>query len=149
MTQDNAIVMVQRTINAPAERLFDAWTKPELMKQWFRAGEKMTTTDAQADLRVGGGWRVEMKTSTGVTHPNNGHYKVIERPHKLVFTWHPHEDAGYETTVTLIFKKVSDNVTEMILTHEGLRNEKDRADHNGGWNGCLDTLKGWGDWQGK
>ena len=35
MTQDNMVLMVQRTINASAERLFDAWTKPELMKKWF------------------------------------------------------------------------------------------------------------------
>jgi uncharacterized protein YndB with AHSA1/START domain len=143
MSGDNLVLMVQRKIKASPERLFDAWTKPELMKQWFHAGEKMTTTAAEADLRVGGAWRVEMKASTGQLHPSKGHYKVIDRPHKLVFTWYPYEQADYETTVTLLFKKVSDNVTELTLTHEGLRNEKDRANHNGGWNGCLDSLLKW------
>lgn len=85
MTQENSVLVIQRTINASAERLFDAWTKPELMKQWFRANDKMTTTIAEADLRVGGAWRVEMKTSTGSTYPNNGQYKIIDRPNKLVF----------------------------------------------------------------
>ncbi len=143
MSGDNLVLMVQRKIKATPERLFDAWTKPELMKQWFHASEKMTTTAAEADLRVGGAWRVEMKTSTGILHPNNGYYKVIDRPHKLVFTWHPHEQADYETTVTLLFKKVSEDFTELTLTHEGLVTEKDKADHNGGWNGCADSLLKW------
>ena len=143
MTKDNTILMVQRTINASAERLFDAWTKPDLMKQWFRASEKMTTTAAEADLWLGGAWRVEMKTSTGLTYPNNGQYKVIDRPNKLVFTWHPNEEADYETIVTLIFKKVSENVTDFSLTHEGLRNEEDKSDHTDGWNGCVSMLEKW------
>jgi uncharacterized protein YndB with AHSA1/START domain len=145
MNQENTILMVQRTINASAERLFDAWTKPELMKQWFRASEKMTTAATSADLRVGGPWRVEMVTSAGKSCPSNGHYKVIDRPNKLVFTWHPFEQADYETTVTLIFKRVSENVTDLTLTHEGLRNEKDRTGHTDGWNGCLDMLKKFGE----
>ncbi len=141
MNQENTVLMVQRTISASAERLFDAWTKPELMKKWFRGSEKMTTPEAETDLRVGGAWRVEMVTSKGVSCPTDGHYKVIDRPHKLVFTWHPFGQADYETTVTLIFKKVSETVTDLTLTHEGLRNEKDRTDHTNGWNGCLDMLK--------
>jgi uncharacterized protein YndB with AHSA1/START domain len=143
MIQDNTVLMMKRTINGSAERLFDAWTKPELMKQWFRASEKMTTAATTADLRVGGAWRVEMKKSDGGSCPNNGQYKVIDRPNKLVFTWHPFEAADYETTVTLLFKKVSENVTELTLMHEGLRDDKDRASHTNGWTGCLDMLNKW------
>ena len=141
MNQENTVLMVRWTINASAERLFDAWTQPELMKKWFRGSEKMTTPNASADLRVGGAWRVEMLTSAGKSCPSNGHYKVIDRPNKLVFTWHPFEQADYETTVTLIFKKVSDTVTDLTLTHEGLRNEEDKKNHTSGWTVCLDLLK--------
>ncbi|HTA77244.1 MAG TPA: SRPBCC domain-containing protein [bacterium] len=141
MNQANTVLIVQRTINASAERLFDAWTKPELMKKWFRGSEKMTTPDASADLRVGGAWSVLMVTSKGKDCPTNGYYKVVDRPNKLVFTWHPFGEVDYETTVTLIFKKVSDTVTELTLTHEGLRNEEDKTNHTNGWNGCLDMLK--------
>jgi hypothetical protein len=61
----------------------------------------------------------------------------------LIFTWHPHGAADYETTVTLIFKKVSDTVTDFTLTHEGLRNEQDKTNHTNGWNGCLDMFGKW------
>jgi uncharacterized protein YndB with AHSA1/START domain len=141
MNQENTVLMVRRTINASAERLFDAWTKPELMKKWFHSSEKMSTPLAEADLRVEGAWRLQMKTSKGDIIPIDGHYKVIDRPNKLVFTWHPYGAVDYETTVTLIFKKVSDTVTDFTLTHEGLRNEKDKTDHTNGWNGCLDMLE--------
>jgi uncharacterized protein YndB with AHSA1/START domain len=142
MIQENAVLMVQRTINASAERLFDAWTKPELMKKWFHASEKMTTPVAEVDLKVGGAWKIDMVNSKGVTYPCMGAYKVIDRPNKLVFTWSPSNGKDdYMTTVTILLKKVSDTVTELTLTHEGLRNEQEYKDHNGGWDGCLNELK--------
>jgi uncharacterized protein YndB with AHSA1/START domain len=141
MTQANVVLVVQRKIGASAERLFDAWTKPELMKKWFHAGKDWTTPMAENDLRVGGDWRIQMAKPDGVTlFPGMGKYKLIERPTKLVFTWHPFAQEDYETTITLTFKKVSDEVTEFTLTQEGLRSEKDKADHNGGWDGCLGCL---------
>jgi uncharacterized protein YndB with AHSA1/START domain len=142
MTQANLVLMVRRTINASAERLFDAWTRPELMKQWFR-GSEMSTPVAETDLRVDGAWQIVMKKSDGKAYPHHGHYKVVDRPNKLVFTWNPFEAADYGTTVTLIFKKISENVTELTLIHEGFRDEEMKTGHDRGWNACLDTLEQW------
>jgi uncharacterized protein YndB with AHSA1/START domain len=149
MSQDNLVLMVQRQFKASPERLFEAWTKPELMMQWFHGGEKMTTPMAEADLRVGGAWRLEMRGEQGKSYPCGGSYKVIEPPHKLVFSWRPDSKSDYETTVTLRFKKVSENLTELTLTHEGLRDEKEKASHQGGWEGCLKVLTQWVDQGGK
>jgi uncharacterized protein YndB with AHSA1/START domain len=144
MIQENAVLMVQRKINASAERLFDAWTKPALMKKWFHSSEKSSTPMAETDLKVGGAWKIEMANSKGQVSPCFGEYKVIDRPHKLVFTWSPTcGKDDYMTTVTLLFKKVSDTVTELTLTHEGLRNEEEYKSHNGGWDGCLGMLGKW------
>jgi uncharacterized protein YndB with AHSA1/START domain len=143
MTQGALVVVVQRRIDASAERLFDAWTKPELLKQWFH-GSGMTTPEAETDLKVGGAWKTKMtKNDDGKSYPHHGHYQVVDRPNKLVFTWNPFDGAECDTTVTLIFKKVSEKVTEMTLTHEGFKDEKIRAGHEGGWNACLDTLEKW------
>jgi uncharacterized protein YndB with AHSA1/START domain len=142
MTQPNLVLVVQRTINASAERLFDAWTKPELMKQWFR-GSEMKTPVAEADLRVGGNWRIVMTKSDGKSYPHHGHYQVVDRPNKLVFTWNPFVGADYDTVITLNFKKVSETVTELTLTHEGFRDEEMKTGHVRGWNACLDTLEKW------
>ena len=141
MNQENIALTLTRKINASAERLYDAWTQPELMKKWFHPAKDWTTPMAENELKVGGGWRIQMaKPDNSVFFPGVGQYKVLDRPNKLVFTWHPYAAQDYETVVTLLFKKVSDTVTELTLIHEGLRNEKDKADHNGGWVGCVGVL---------
>lgn len=143
MNAEKLVLVVQRKIKASPERLFDAWTRPELMKQWFHAREKMTTPVAEADLKLDGPWKVVMRTDEGKEFTNNGKYLVIERPNKLVFTWHPMGQADYETRVTLLFKKVSEEFTEMTLTHEGLRDQDGFNKHNSGWVGCIDSLESW------
>ncbi|HVM31620.1 MAG TPA: SRPBCC domain-containing protein, partial [bacterium] len=121
MSEGNVVLTMTRRINASAERLYDAWTKPELMKKWFHPGKGWSTTLAENELRVGGDWRIQMTKPDGVTHfPGVGKYKLLERPSKLVFTWHPFAEAGYETVVTILLKKVSESVTELTLIHEGL-----------------------------
>jgi len=131
---------MQRVFKADPEKLFDAWTKPEFIRQWFHAKENWTTPLAEADLRVGGKWKVDMQMENGKIHHSLGEYRVIEKPHKLAFTWHPYGDMTVETLVTLRFKKLPDGTTELTLTHEGLRNEKEKGDHTGGWTGCLQCL---------
>jgi len=143
MSADNLVLVVQRKLKASPERLFDAWTKPELMSQWFHAGEKMTTPVAETDLKVGGPWRLVMRGQSGQEYPNHGKYLVVDRPNKLVFTWHPMGQADFETKVTLLFKKISDEFTEVTLTHEGLRDQDWYNKHNGGWVACFDSLEKW------
>jgi uncharacterized protein YndB with AHSA1/START domain len=140
MSEGNVVLTVQRRINASAERLFDAWTRPELMKKWFHVGADWTTPVAEVDLKVGGLWKLQMTQPDGVSYPSFGRYQVIDRPNKLVFTWHPLAKDDYETTVTLLFKKISEDVTEIILINEGLKNEEDAGYYKPGWTGCLECL---------
>jgi len=140
MIQENAVLMVQRKINASAERLFDAWTKPELMKKWFHVAADWTTPVAESDLKIGGLWKIQITQPDGVSYPSFGKYQVIDRPNKLVFTWHPLAKEDYETIVTVIFKKMSDNVTEITLTNEGLRSDEEIGYYKPGWMGSLDCL---------
>ena len=134
------VLMMKKVFKTDMEHLFDAWTRPELMKQWFHAVEGWSTPLAEADLKAGGAWKVHMQRKDGHIHEALGKYRDIDRPNKLVFTWHPYGDTSVETVVTLRFKKVSENETELTLTHEGLRSEKEKADHSSGWTGCLESL---------
>jgi uncharacterized protein YndB with AHSA1/START domain len=139
-SEGQLVLVMQRVFKTDPETLFDAWTKPELMKQWFHAKENWTTPVAEADLKPGGAWKVDMQREDGHVHHALGHYREIDRPNKLVFIWHPFGDTSVETVVTLRFKRLSEKETELTLTHEGLRNEKEKADHTGGWTGCLGCL---------
>jgi uncharacterized protein YndB with AHSA1/START domain len=137
---DGVILVVRQVFRASAEFLFDAWTDPALMARWFHAKPGWTTEVVAADLRVGGAWEIVMHADDGPDCRAFGKYLAIERPRRLVFTWHANAEPDYETVVTLDFHRVDANTTELVLSQRGLRNEDDRSDHRGGWEGCLANL---------
>jgi len=134
------VLVVTRVFDVDRETLFDAWTKPALMMKWFHSHDAWTTPLAEADLRVGGRWSIEMRTDDGRAYRPFGVYRVIERPSRLTFTWHPFGNPEYETSITLRFRAMGPKRTELRLTQEGLRDDADRRVHQGGWEGCLRVL---------
>ena len=52
---------MERTFEAPAQAVFDAWTSEEVMRRWWHAEHDWETTVAEVDLRVGGEVRVVMR----------------------------------------------------------------------------------------
>jgi uncharacterized protein YndB with AHSA1/START domain len=68
-----------------ARLLFEAWTKPEHLRQWWGC-EGSSITHCAIDLRVGGSWRLIMRMADGSDHPFLGTYREILHPHRLVYT---------------------------------------------------------------
>src|SRR3989304_3822618 len=92
-------VVVTRTINGPAHLLFEAWTKPELFKQWWVPKSMgMSLLSCEMDVRVGGGYRLvfahEASESTFF-----GSYLEVTPHARLVWT-NEESDDGPVTTVT-------------------------------------------------
>ncbi len=140
-------LVINRTINAPRERVFEAWTNPEHLHRWWAARENYTAPIAEVDLRTGGSYRLGMQDPER-EHPFvvRGVYREVTPPEKLVFTWGwekaPDDlSAGEpaETLVTIEFFD-RDGSTEIRLTHEMFSDENMRDDHNRGWGGCFDKL---------
>jgi uncharacterized protein YndB with AHSA1/START domain len=81
-------IVVERTFNGPARIVFDAWTKPELVRQWWAPtsmGASMVSVDA--DVRVGGRYRyVVGHGSKGAQFAFSGAYTEIAPPSRLVYT---------------------------------------------------------------
>jgi uncharacterized protein YndB with AHSA1/START domain len=132
-------LVLTRTIAASVERVYDAWTNPAQMKRWFCPGE-MTVPVAEADLREGGQYRIQMRSPDGELHTTGGVYQEIVPNQRLVFTWQ-WEGAEVETTVTVELRRISDRQTELTVTHEGFETSEARDKHGPGWNGCLDKLE--------
>jgi uncharacterized protein YndB with AHSA1/START domain len=78
-------LVLARLIDAPRERVWAAWTKPDLLKQWFSPAP-WTTPVAEIDLRVGGGNFVTMRDTEGNDYPNRGQYLEVLADERLVFT---------------------------------------------------------------
>lgn len=135
---------VKRLIKAPRERVWQAWTSPTEIAQWFGCKDTVCTS-VKSDLQIGGEFAVEMKPAAGGDGCNgvSGVYLEIHPPQKLVYTWvwknHPAIGSG-ETLVTIHFAEVN-GWTEIHLRHEGFVTAEIRDLHAHGWNGCFDHVE--------
>ena len=95
-------LVVTRTFNAPARFVFEAWTKPELLKRWWVPKSfGLTMVSCEADVRVGGTYRFVFRHDA-FPEPMAFFGKYIEvTPHsRLVWTNEEGEGGGQITTVT-------------------------------------------------
>ena len=135
-----------RDFNAPREKVFQAWTDPEIITKWF-GPEGVSTESAQIDLKVGGKYQFELKLPDGTISTHHGEYREIDPPNKLVFTGildgqscSGSEGVYAETLVTIELQDLG-AATRLTLTHEFFPNEESKEGHNMGWSGSFDRLE--------
>ncbi len=138
MASERSIV-VTRMLSATPERVFAAWTQPELMARWFFPSQGWTAL-VTADVRVGGSYRIEMRDEAGSIHVQHGSYRVIEPVSRLVFTWSCPE-LGVEDSIVTIELTAKNDKTQLILQHELPPDPNIRREHEEGWVGCLSQLE--------
>lgn len=133
---------LRRTFNVPRARVFDAWTRPELLKHWWHADPGWFTEIAEFDLREGGQYRLGMRDpAMDAPYVCFGEIQELRAPERLVYTWAwepPARDTG-KSLVTVEFLEHGE-ITEVVITHERFANEQDAREHSEGWTGCLDAL---------
>jgi uncharacterized protein YndB with AHSA1/START domain len=78
-------LVLERTIAVTPERVWAAWTQPELLMQWFTPAPWKTVA-ADIDVRPGGRCNITMESPEGDRHPNNGCYLQLEPNRLLIFT---------------------------------------------------------------
>src|SRR6267143_6040370 len=84
-TPSDREIAMTRVFNAPRHLVFDALTKPELVKQWLLGPPGWTMPVCEIDLRAGGQYRyVWRKESTGTEMGMGGVFREVVRPEKLV-----------------------------------------------------------------
>src|SRR4029079_5090761 len=99
-TSDRELV-VKRTFNAPARLLFEAWTKPELFKQWWVPKSiGMTLRSCEMDVRVGGRYRLEFGNDPSKPVAFFGKYVEVTPHSRLAWTNDEGGEGGAVTTVT-------------------------------------------------
>ena len=130
---------LERTYQAPAQTVFDAWTSEEVLRRWFRGRKTFDTPEASVDLRVGGAVRVVMRDpETGEEYGGGGLYTEIDPPRRLSFTW-LWDDRPTRTLIEIDFEE-TDGATTVRFRHSGLWDEEAVRSHRGGWTTCLDNL---------
>jgi uncharacterized protein YndB with AHSA1/START domain len=133
-----AKLVVRRRINATREKLFAAWTQPELLVRWW-GPQGVGCPTAEIDLRVGGSYRIANQFPDGTVVWIAGVFEVIEPPNRLIYTWKLESQNGPLERVTVCFE-AQGTTTEVVVTHERIPDETIRTSHERGWFGCLDSL---------
>ena len=129
---DTRTLRIERTFQAPAEAVFDAWTSEEVIRRWWRTELDWETAEAEVDLRVGGVVRVVMRDpGKDVEIGGGGAYTEIERPTRLAFTWIWDGDTR-RTLIELDFEE-TDGVTTVRFTNRGLCDAEAVRAHEDGW----------------
>ena len=141
-------LVIARLLDAPCDRVYAAWTRPDLLRQWF-APKPWTTADARLDVRPGGNSLVVMRSPEGVDHPNPGVYLEVVPGRKLVMTdayaeaWVPAEKPFM--TLVLTFDPVDGGRTRYVARalHWTIEDREDheRMGFHNGWSICTDQLE--------
>jgi uncharacterized protein YndB with AHSA1/START domain len=131
------MLRVKQHVSASPERVFDAWLDPDMIKKFMLTGPDTGVTKAETDPRVGGRYDIVMTNEMGEV-PHWGHFREIDRPNRLAFTWNsPH--ASPDSLVTLTFEPDGDG-TMVTLVHDMFPSEGSRDGHQEGWTAILATL---------
>ena len=125
---DREIAMT-RVFDAPRNLVFDAWTKPELLKRWLGVFGNWSFAICEVDLRVGGKYRYVWRGKDGKEMGMGGVYREIVRPERIVTTeefddpWYPGDaqdttvfvEKGGKTTVTTTVRYASKEARDGVL----------------------------------
>ena len=130
---------IKRRLNATPAEVFEAWTDPTLLMQWF-GPENVVTQQVSVDARVGGGFRVVMLEDNGQRHEVSGTYYEVVANEKLVFSWSWITTPERVSQVTVTFKPDGAG-TILTLLHEQLFDEQAVKGHTHGWTGSLVKLE--------
>lgn len=138
VTRPKPSLTITRQLPAPPDRCFRAWTDPEALRRWFGPG-KTEVVLAEADPRVGGRYRIVMRSQDGQEHHVGGEFREVVANRKLVFTWSWRSTPERQSLVTVEFIPQG-AITTLTLTHEQFADEATRDRHHHGWTGSLGKL---------
>jgi uncharacterized protein YndB with AHSA1/START domain len=145
MSSDHDLVLT-RLIDASPQKLYRAWTEPELLKQWF-APKPYTTPSAELDVRPGGGSVIVMRGPDGNDMRLPGVYLEVVPNRRLVLTdayvtaWEP--SAKPFMTVIVTFEEEAGKTRYTALVRHWTKEDREAHEKMGfheGWGLCADQL---------
>ncbi|GEN79675.1 SRPBCC family protein [Actinotalea fermentans] len=127
---------VERTLAAPPERVFAAWTDPAVLRRWFCPNPDLAL-DVEAEARVGGRYRVDMGEGRFVAE---GEYTELVPGRVVAFTWR-WTTSDVVSAVRVELSPTPEGGTRLVLVHTGLADADDAQGHREGWELSLARLE--------
>ena len=118
-------------IHAPIQAVWNAWTHPGLILQWFGSDPNGVGISAHVDLRPGGSFEISFRGSEGIAHTCFGVYKEVAAFSRLIFSWEWKSEPGVESRVTVLLTPEGDH-TLMQFEHAHV-GSKSAHNYKAGW----------------
>ena len=139
--KEKPFLALRRSYPVAPEKVWRAWTDAKALGQWFRPDASFSIPVAEADVRVGGSFRVLMLNARGEEFDLSGVYREVVPARKLVMTWGWRvRQPGHESLVTVTMHPLNQG-TQLELRHEQYMDIENEPTHQQGWNGALDKLE--------
>ncbi len=133
-TQNATVITVETTVNAPAEKVWEYWTKPEHITKWCSASDDWHTPTAQNDIRTGGSFSSRMEAKDGsMGFDFGGVYDDVKTNELIKYTM------GDGRKVKVVFTS-KDNSTRLVESFEAETMNPEEM-QRGGWQAILDNFK--------
>jgi uncharacterized protein YndB with AHSA1/START domain len=138
-----AAIVITRTFDASPERVYAAWTTPELFSVWF--GTEYVDVPLETlslDVRVGGAWAATMILPDETTIDWVGEYTEVEAPYRLAFTMTDDPSNPAREPVTVTITDGVDGGTEMTMTQSGEHLSEEQIEMaTAGYGGFFDAME--------
>jgi uncharacterized protein YndB with AHSA1/START domain len=137
---DRLILHLKRFLPAPRPVVFNMCVEPDQLAQWW-GPTGFTAPSIELDLRVGGGYRIEMQPPEGDRFFLVGEFREIDAPARLAYTfrWEDPDPEDRETVVTISLGDQRGS-TEFSMEQGSFATERRRALHKQGWTESIDRL---------
>jgi uncharacterized protein YndB with AHSA1/START domain len=134
---------VERLIDGPAEKVFDAFVDPQSQKTLYNdPDEPGWMVESDLDLRVDGTWTISFGTQGKLNRETNV-FTEIERPRRIVFNstmFLAGDNREFHTTIVVTFEE-RDGRTLVTIDQRGFERQEDRDLIESGWPNILDALQ--------
>lgn len=133
-TTEKTTITVEATVNAPIEKIWESWTKPEHITQWCNASDDWHAPYADNDLRTGGKFKTTMAAKDGsFSFDFGGTYTDVQENHFMAYTM----DDGRKVSVTFETSNGATHITETFEPEAINPMEMQQ----GGWQAILNSFK--------
>jgi uncharacterized protein YndB with AHSA1/START domain len=138
MTKVECTLILKRIYAAEVARVWAAWTSAEELAQWYIAGEDHVVHFAEADVRVGGGYRVGFGPKGAEPYIETGTYLEVTPLVRLVFQESVSQQGAtlFEQRTVVEFRDLGGGRTEVSITATG----EEAWRTGGGWTPALQSL---------
>jgi uncharacterized protein YndB with AHSA1/START domain len=111
-------IRIERVFDAPRDRVFEVYTDPKLIPEWWGPRDWTTVVD-RMDVRSGGDWRFVMRDSDGSESGFRGTYREVTPPERIVQTFEWEGMPGHVSVETATFEDLGDStrVTTVSIFH--------------------------------